>query len=176
MAYLYSQVCLQDPLGVAVQQTFGIGLGFEFDHMSKPKVMDKESTRRLQARAAKTALKRAQYLYDPKRAKETLDAISDPKLRKKKAEEMTRRTAQEIQDLGTKLSQLIPTDAAPELNQNFTVQEYESNEFERTGTSSYVQKGAPRDQSPAISDLLRDYYASDDQPWDDRLDNGSIIV
>ena len=51
-------LCLKDPLGIALQQTFGIGLSLDFDHNSKLNEGERPSIHRLRARAAKSAIRR----------------------------------------------------------------------------------------------------------------------
>jgi hypothetical protein len=52
----------KDPLGVALQQTLNVGLGFNFDYQTPLKSDEKPSLRRLQARAAQSAVQRIQQL------------------------------------------------------------------------------------------------------------------
>jgi len=47
-----------DPLGIAVQQTLGIGLSYDYDHGTKLKKGENPSIHRLRARAAKSAVTR----------------------------------------------------------------------------------------------------------------------
>lgn len=106
----YKSGSFEDPLGVAVQQTYGIGLGYQFDHMSDLKVGAKPSARRLQARAAKSAVKRAQAIYDAKAAQAELDAIDNVEERELKKAELRRATDAEIAYIASQLAGLIPTD------------------------------------------------------------------
>lgn len=97
----------EDPLGVAVQQTLGIGLGFNFDHDIPLKKGTKPSLRRLQARAAKSAIRRIQLLYDS--AAKELDDIPDPGVRKTKALEIGKRIEEERKFLASRMTELVPT-------------------------------------------------------------------
>ncbi len=147
---------------MAVQQTFGIGLGFGFDHMRPLAPGETPSTRRLQARAAKSAIKRAQEIYDPTATRQVLDAIHDPVERNRKATELRQQAEQEIQYLASRLSELIPTDPSPDIRNSKTrVQQYAPNDFVRTSKNELVlirpSGGAGSDDSPAIRFLLENY-------------------
>jgi hypothetical protein len=102
-------VSADDPLGVAVQQTFGIGLGFRFDHTSPLKEGQQPSLRRLQARAAKSAIRRVQELYDAQRQNEEESDRPDDGL---DGEAKLERRREEIEEekklLARRLTDLIP--------------------------------------------------------------------
>jgi hypothetical protein len=94
-----------DPLGVAVQQTFGIGLGFKFDHTAPLKEGQRPSPRRLQARAAKSAIRRVQELYDAQQEnEEESDRLHDEAKTKRRQEEIE----EEKKLLARRLTDLIP--------------------------------------------------------------------
>jgi len=140
----------QDPLGVAVQQTFGIGLGFMFDHMSN--ATELSATRRLQSRAAKSAILRAKELYDSEAIRRELESISDPAERKKRADEDRRATDKEIRHMAERLSDLIPTDLSLGNDQLVAPMEmYDLNSFKRTSSHEYVMRAG----SPTIQNLFR---------------------
>jgi hypothetical protein len=139
-------------LGVAIHQTFGIGLGFNFDHMSTPEENELPTTRRLQARAAKSAIRRAQEIYDAASARGALDAIEDPKERKRLAAKMRQEADNEIKYLATKLSELIPTDLSLDDGRHTRIQQYAPTDFTRTSSKEYNIR-SNRDQSDAIKSL-----------------------
>jgi hypothetical protein len=139
-------------LGVAVHQTFGIGLGFNFDHMSTPEEKGLPTTRRLQARAAKSAIRRAQEIYDAASARGALDAIEDPEERKRLALQMRLEADNEIKYLATKLSELIPTDLSLDDGRHTRIQQYAPTDFTRTSSKEYVVR-SNREQSDAIETL-----------------------
>lgn len=58
----YDTKTLDDVLGVAVQQTFGIGLSFDFDHFDVPVDDASISIHQLRARMAKSAIRRKREL------------------------------------------------------------------------------------------------------------------
>lgn len=99
----------EDSLGVGIQQAFGIGLGYQFDHMSKLKDGERPSARRLQARAAKSAIRRAQQIYDAQAARDELDSIDNVEERELKKAELRRAMEAEMAYLASQLSELIPT-------------------------------------------------------------------
>lgn len=106
----YKSGKFEDPLGVGVQQTFGIGLGYNFDHVSKLKKGQRPSSRRLQARAAKSAIRRVQSIYDAQKVRKELDSIENENDRSLKKAELRRASDAEIAYLASQLSELIPAD------------------------------------------------------------------
>ena len=126
----------EDPLGVAVQQTLGSGLGFNFDHDTPLKKGQTPSLRRLQARAAKSAIRRVQELYDADAAAKELAAIADPKERQARALKLRQETQQEIETLAQRLTDLVPSDNGPstEFKDRFLMQRYK-----RTQAANFVR-------------------------------------
>ena len=104
----YNRQTFEDPLGIAVQQTLGIGLGFNFDYTKELMPGQKPTIRRLQARAAKSAIRRVQVLYDPEAKEKMLDGISDPQEREQKLRQLKRDIEEEVQYLARQLSNLVP--------------------------------------------------------------------
>jgi len=106
----YSTQTFEDPLGVAIYKAFGIGLGYNFDHMSEPKEGQEPSPRRLQARAAKSALRRYNELNDAEQALIQTTNELDPKDRD---DQTLTDTKQEFDDeleyLAGRLQELIPS-------------------------------------------------------------------
>lgn len=169
-------VCVKDPLGIAVQQTFGIGLGFNFDHMSKLPADQEPSTRRLQARAAKSAIRRAQEIFDVELARKELDAIQDPTLRDRRAKELRKKADDEMKHLASRLTELVPTNPCPELEAELIIQQYTTDEYTRTSSNQYIMK-RPLEQSPAIQNLLKNMKNSTDDEVDylNPLDSQALI-
>jgi hypothetical protein len=149
-------------LGVAVQQTFGIGLGYNFDHMRKLKDGEEPSLRKLQARAAKSAIQRVQQLYDAETAMKELEGISDPKEREKKALELRKRTDDEIQCLTKKLTELVPTGLSEEFESKTRMQQYRQRNFKKTSSNEYVLVDPldPLESQHATESHFEDYIAS----------------
>jgi hypothetical protein len=139
-------------LGVAVYKSLGIGLGFNFDHMNKLPENEVPTSRRLQARAAKSAVRRVQAIYDAPAAQEILDGIDDPIERDQKAAELRREADQEIQYLAKRLSELIPTDLALDNKRDTRIQQYDSSSYERTASNEYSQRHTSR----TVQDLIKD--------------------
>lgn len=169
-------------MGVAVQQTFGIGLSFGFDHDRKLKPGETPSTRRLQARAAKSAIKRAQEIYDAATSKQMLDGIDVPAKRKIKAAELRKQSNEEMQYLATRLSELVPTNPCPtDVHSKPTkVEQFTKNEYVRTSKNELVIKQpklgfgtvqvgvGSANESPSILFLLERYRQS--QPQSSRVE------
>lgn len=133
----------------------GIGLGFNFDHMSELDESEQPSTRRLQARAAKSAIRRVQELFDAESASAELDKISDPSARDKKAAELRQAVEAEIQFLARRLSDLIPTDGSLNTRADDKVQQYDSGSFTRTSSHEYIMPSRERIGSLSLERLLR---------------------
>jgi hypothetical protein len=139
-----------------VHQTFGIGLGYNFDHMSILEEKELASTRRLQARAAKSAIRRAQEIYgEAASARSALDAIEDPKERNRQAARMRREADDEIKHLATKLSELIPTDLSLDDGGQTKMQQFAPTDFVKTSSKEYNIR-SNREQSDAIKSLTDD--------------------
>jgi hypothetical protein len=151
----YNSGKLDDPLGVAVQQTFGIGLGYNFDHFSELKPGEAPSTRRLQARAAKSAIRRAQEIYDSEKVQQELDSIVDPEERERKRAEIRRDSENEIQYLAKRLSDLVPTDFSMDPSRQTQVKQFvqQRRDYKRTSDHEIVM-GPPTDKSDSLDSLL----------------------
>ena len=111
----YDNKTPSDPLGIAVQQTLGIGLGYNFDHMTPVANGEVLTTRRLQTRAAKSAIKRCQELLDLQKLNDSVASIDDPKERKAKKKELREATKTEMQYMAKKLTELVPIAHSTEL-------------------------------------------------------------
>lgn len=115
LLYLLLFFNLQDPLGVAIQQTFGIGLGYNFDHMTKLTKGQVPSVRRLQARAAKSALYRARQLLLLSTSNASVGAVTkndnnDEHVRKKSTNDIMKQQQQlEIEYIKQQLMTLVPS-------------------------------------------------------------------
>jgi hypothetical protein len=103
----YDDGTFRDPLGVAVQQTFGIGLGYADGHMDPLSPKEQPSSRRLQARAAKSAIRRVQEIYDAA-LEEDFDSISDVTGHEARKAEIREREHAEIEFLTEQLVELVP--------------------------------------------------------------------
>ena len=103
----------------------GIGLGFEFDHMSYLNATQTPSARRLQARAAKSAVRRAQVIRSNfTRAREELDSIADPEARERRSLQLQRQADEEIRYLASRLSELVPTDLSLGVEEADRIEQY----------------------------------------------------
>ena len=103
----YDNGSYKDPLGVAIQQTFGIGLGFAAGHMDPLPPDADPSPRRLQARAAKSAILRLQNIYDTA-IELDIDSIDDYKERLAMKAEVRQREEAEKSFLARQMTELIP--------------------------------------------------------------------
>jgi len=104
----------KDPLGVAVQQVLKVGMSFDFDHDTKIPIGTKPSIHRLRARAAKSAIRRVQQIYqDVASQEDRLNQIDDVNLQNQEKIKLRQQSEEEIQYLAQSLLELIPTNAPP---------------------------------------------------------------
>jgi len=118
----YDKREFNDPLGIAVQQTLGIGLSFDFDHdtvLEKGKV---PSIHRLRSRAAKSAVKRINQIIKENNAR--LDKIQNIKDKEKEELRLCKKLHREKKKLSKALLDLIPYDAPPPEGENREVETY----------------------------------------------------
>jgi len=121
-----------------------------YGHMSN--ATELSASRRLQSRAAKSAIARAKKLYDLEAIRRKRESISDPVERKKRADEARRATDEEIRHMAERLSDLIPTDLSLGNDQLVAPMEmYDLNSFKRTSSHEYVMRAG----SPTIQNLFR---------------------
>lgn len=144
-------------------KSLGIGLGFNFDHMSPLPAGAKPSTRRLQARAAKSAIRRVQEIYDPEVARRELDAIKDPVERNRRANELQRQARVEIEDMAAKLSNLIPLDMAHDIPSGDRVEDFSLNDLSNS-PSSLLRRLLRSNTSTALERLVDRYGRSSNAP------------
>jgi len=119
----YQEGQFRDPLGVAVQQTFDIGLGFSDGHMDPLPPNEQPSLERLQARVAKSAIYRVNEIYD-EAINEDLDAIVDPLEREIRKAKIRENNDAEIKYLKTQLVDLIPRKCKSKLSKPMHVSMY----------------------------------------------------
>lgn len=157
-----------DPLGIALQQALGIGLGFNFDHMNKDSEIP--LTRRLQARAAKSAIKRVQELYDADKASKELDSITDPLQREIRASELRKTVDNEVAFLAERLSNLIPTDLSLPFPSDAKLYQFNNMDmYQRTSDNEFVLS-TPFERSPTIENLRKSIRERSFQDVPDYLD------
>ncbi|KAL7567080.1 hypothetical protein ACA910_002803 [Epithemia clementina (nom. ined.)] len=157
---LEQKVC-EDPLGMAVYKTFGIGLGFRFDHMSELDPSKPVPIRRLHARAAKSSIRRAQKLeIDVKTAKAAVEAArqnglvssQEIELLKRRADVLAAEAKLEIQSMAQKLIDLVPTNASlPGRLEQFTVPHSAKSDSALPGASITFNRNG---RSPVVQRLL----------------------
>jgi hypothetical protein len=146
---------MQDPLGVAVERTLGIGLGFNFKHMKPLADQDTPSARRLQARTAKSAIHRVQNLYTASASE--LDGISNDKKRDRRQKELKAEIDKEVQYLARKLSELVPTTDSEIFGSDEGSQIYLLRDYVKTGDNEYKLKQLlPQNESLVMTKLFKD--------------------
>jgi len=109
----YERQTFDDPLGIAFQQTFGVGLSLDFDHDTKLSKDEEPSVHRLRARAAKSLIK--SYNSIPGEMKKQVKCIEDDKQREIEYMRMVQEERDEVVRTARELLTLLPTNApAPE--------------------------------------------------------------
>ena len=164
----YDRNSFDDPLGVAVQQTLGIGLGFNFEHDQPLEKGQQPSLRRLQARAAKSAIRRVQELYNPQLAKQELADMSDPDQRNAKAKEMRKKAQEEVDFLGRRMAELLPppSDMSDAFRDRTVVKRYQ----QRKEPSSWIRVNSHEyrpvfdDPASAVKSVEEDIMNFDSKP------------
>jgi hypothetical protein len=146
---------MQDPLGVAVERTLGIGLGFNFKHMKPLADQDTPSARRLQTRTAKSAIHRVQNLYTASASE--LDGISNDKKRDRRQKELKAEIDKEVQYLARKLSELVPTTDSEIFGSDEGSQIYLLRDYVKTGDHEYkLKQPLPQNGSLVLTKLFKD--------------------
>ena len=119
----YDTKTLDDVLGIAVQQTFGIGLSYDFDHFDAPDGSKDISIHQMRARMAKSAVRKKREL--DRKMKEELEVLQrlrnnvvTPKSKDVAEDEMKvveseirNRSINEIDSMKTAMLNMIPTNA-----------------------------------------------------------------
>ena len=100
----------KDPLGIALQQTLGIGMSLDFDHDSVLSKGEMPSLHRLRARMIKSAIRRTNHLIF-KEGKEKIDTIKNPKERLEVTLRIANEAEEEIKSMKETIISLIPTNA-----------------------------------------------------------------
>ena len=128
---------------MAVYRTFGIGLGFRFDHMKPLREGQPPSMRRLHSRAAKSAIRRANDL-------KRLDAVSQ----QVGGEQPGNEAAAEIQNLAHRLTELVPAVNNLEDDEELPlkIDQLFRDEFVRTSSNELTLR---RPKIESIQDLLK---------------------
>jgi hypothetical protein len=151
-----------DPLGVAVYKGFGVGLGFNFDHQSELKKGKQPSVRRLQARAAKSAVRRHIELTEKEKQIEELNETLDPKDKDdhdRRIQRMKKKIDDEILYLGNRLIELVPVGRG------------DLEEFGHLNTTKFSHKSRPEARYRRISS--HEYRKLEEDPLD--YDEGTSI-
>lgn len=154
----YDKKSFTDPLGVAVQQRLGIGLRFMDDHTRRLKKEEKVSTRRLQARAGKSAVARANDLYRERNeiTAGIVENVKDPVERQKQIDQVREKVEEEVAYLAQRLTELIPTEADPSDGPGLKLQNYIPNSTMEVGGQK-LKFILPSDRSNTVEALLRQF-------------------
>ena len=113
--------------------------------------------RRLQARAAKSAIKRARELYDAQAARKDLESISDPIEQNKRKMELRQQVNNEVQRMARRLTELVPNDGSLGNLKNARVEALRT--YQQMSHNELVVAPALA-ESNLRSPILRDYYSS----------------
>ena len=136
-----------------MQRTFGIGLGYQFEHMTDLKEGERPSARRLQARAAKSAIKRAQQIYNAEATRLELNAINDPVERSRRQVAMRQASDAEMAHIAAALSNLIPTDSLLDTKRQTKIQRFKRN-YKRSSSHEIIVDSPDDESSSSVNSLL----------------------
>ena len=144
---------------MAVYRSLGIGLGFNFDHMSAVTNTNttQPSIRRLQSRAAKSAIRRVNDIYNAESAITDLAQIADHMERQKRASTLRLEAELEVKRLADRLADLVPSDLSWDESESETiVEQYQAGNY--LGSSKHKYKIPSFEvESPALKNLLNSY-------------------
>jgi len=138
---------VDDPIGQALYKTFNIGLGFEFEPFLNATDAEKNPTsRHLQVKAAKSAIRRAQTLYKKGLEETFLERFQDdPEIREQKWDHFNESRKKEMTFMAERLTELIPTEF------DLMSLDYESDKFKIPRSALDGES-----YSPVIEALLRE--------------------
>jgi hypothetical protein len=158
-------------LGIAVQQTFGIGLSFDFDHDTPLKEGQEPSIHRLRARAAKSAIKRFQQI--PQELKEKVDGIQDPDEKMKTGLQLMESARLEVREMVHALAELIPTNADAPKDKPFDIETLKQTDAKLL-PASIISYDIDKKDSDSWEDAILSQYTrqyDDDMEEDKNLTN-----
>lgn len=112
------------------------------------------SARRLQARAAKSAIRRAQQIYDADAAREELDSIQDPTERSLRQASMRQASQAEMDYIASALSELIPTNSLVATERRTTRIKQFRKTYKRSSNHEIIIDFADKEGSPSVNSLL----------------------
>jgi hypothetical protein len=115
------------------------------------------SIRRLQARAAKSAIRRVNEIYNSTLAQATLDHIVDPTERSEKAFSLRQEAEMEVNRLADRLANLIPTDNLFDVSSSdLKIEQYNSGNYIQSSTHLYTLPSL-QTESPALQKLFDEF-------------------
>ena len=157
----YNKKIFNDPLGMALQQTFGIGLSFDFDHDSLLKSGEQPSVHRLRARCAKSAIKHYHEIPNLVRLEMSSLDLDSPLSKAILDKEICRRRHQ-LKLSALQLTKLIPTNAASPTGKDFDILTMKKSEKAFIGnTSSIFQGGDAEISNDDDDDGIYDPYTGE---------------
>lgn len=157
----YDRKTFEDPLGIALHQTFGIGLSFDFEHDSKVKEGEMPSVHRLRARAAKSAIKRYYQIPDIVKADLQKNNIEDESILTRRVEE--ERVALKLSVV--KLLTLIPSNSPSPEGKDLDVlsmRQSEVNSFSGKANLPFLEDDDFLASGKADNFIVTDPYLGDD--------------
>lgn len=162
----YDKKIFNDPLGIAFQQTFGIGLSFDFDHDSLLKSGEQPSVHRLRARCAKSAIKHYHEIPNLVRLEMSSLDLASP-LSKTILDKEIRRRRHQLKLSALQLMKLIPVNAASPTGKDFDILTMKKSEATSTGNTSSIFQGGNDVISNDDDDGIYDPYTGESILIDD---------
>lgn len=156
----YDKKIFIDPLGIAFQQTFGIGLSFDFDHDSLLKSGKQPSVHRLRARCAKSAIKYYHEIPNLVRLEMSSLNLASP-LSKTILDKEIRRRRHQLKLSALQLTKLIPINAASPTGKDFDILTMKKSEATSIGNASSIFQGGDAEISNTDNDVIYDPYTGE---------------
>jgi hypothetical protein len=140
-----------------VYRTFGIGLGFNFDHMTAVNGTKAPSIRRLQSRAAKSAIQRVTEIFNSERILVELSQLNGDSERQHRAATLRHEAEMEVKHLADRLADLIPNQSSwDESELELRIEQYSSGNVLRASSQAF-RLPSIETESPALRKLFDKY-------------------
>ena len=116
------------------------------------------SIRRLQARAAKSAIRRVNDIYNANQAATELNKITDPMKRQQRATVLRLEAEVEVKKLADMLTELVPTDLKWDVSESeLQIEQYQASYYLGSPKQKKYKIPSMESESPALRQLFKNY-------------------
>lgn len=130
---------------------------------------EKPSLRRLQSRAAKSAVARVQQIYNGQDLRKELALIKDSEERRKLKEKRIKEAEKEVENIGRRLAELIPVGADAEFDRTFTLFSV-NRAYKKISDHEYSVDCSV----PSTNKILASFFGKGDEPIEVSTDSGLL--